>query len=177
MKQNYLLLSHGCALPSPDPSRASCTRQPLLSLTISCHQLLCGIPSREYFLRHGGSSLRFRPRAWKRVMAKHHPDLIFCRKQAGVAIGRLCEKCDGKCVICDSYVRPCTLVRICDECNYGSYQGRCVICGGPGVSDAYYCKECTIQEKDRDGCPKIVNLGSSKTDLFYERKKYGFKKR
>lgn len=55
---------------------------------------------------------------------------------------------DGKCVICDSYVRPCTLVRICDECNYGSYQGRCVICGGPGVSDAYYCKECTIQEKD-----------------------------
>jgi len=64
------------------------------------------------------------------------------------AIGRLCEKCDGKCVICDSYVRPCTLVRICDECNYGSYQGRCVICGGPGVSDAYYCKECTVQEKD-----------------------------
>ena len=117
-----------------------------------------------------------------------------------MAIGRLCEKCDGRCVICDSYVRPCTLVRICDECNYGSYQGRwvnlirvsfkiflrffileiylrCVICGGPGISDAYYCKECTVQEKDRDGCPKIVNLGSSKTDLFYERKKYGFKKR
>uniref|UniRef100_A0A1A9UCQ5 Uncharacterized protein n=1 Tax=Glossina austeni TaxID=7395 RepID=A0A1A9UCQ5_GLOAU len=23
-----------------------------------------------------------------------------------VAIGRLCEKCDGKCVICDYYVRP-----------------------------------------------------------------------
>jgi hypothetical protein len=51
-------------------------------------------------------------------------------------------------VICDSYVRPATLVRICDECNYGSYAGRCVICGGIGVSDAYYCKECTIQEKD-----------------------------
>ena len=51
-------------------------------------------------------------------------------------------------MICDSYVRPCTLVRICDECNYGSYQGRCVTCGGPGVSDAYYCKECTVQEKD-----------------------------
>ena len=64
------------------------------------------------------------------------------------AIGRLCEKCDGKCVICDSYVRPSTLVRICDECNYGSYQGRCVICGGPGISDAYYCRECTILEKD-----------------------------
>uniref|UniRef100_A0A8C6SJR7 PHD finger protein 5A n=1 Tax=Neogobius melanostomus TaxID=47308 RepID=A0A8C6SJR7_9GOBI len=103
-------------------------------------------------------------------MAKHHPDLIFAENKRVLVS-------DGKCVICDSYVRPCTLVRICDECNYGSYQGRCVICGGPGVSDAYYCKECTIQEKDRDGCPKIVNLGSSKTDLFYERKKYGFKKR
>ena len=140
------------------------------------------------------------------------------------AIGRLCEKCDGKCPICDSYVRPATLVRVCDECNYGSYEGRCVICGGLGVSDAYYCKECTLLEKDvsarrglagllagwlacwlaggegrrgqaqggwrasttmpqrhpcpplhtclqRDGCPKIVNLGSAKTDLFYERKK------
>ena len=136
-------------------------------------------------------------------MAKHHPDLIMCRKQPGIgvsprraaisttpspateekgplsalapvpdpgmyrvraaAVGRLCEKCDGKCPVCDSYVRPCVLVRICDECNYGSYQGRCVICGGPGISDAYYCKECNQQEKDRDGCPKIINLGSSKT--------------
>src|SRR4051812_43316066 len=52
----------------------------------------------------------------------------------------MCVQCDGRCVICDSYVRPCTLVRICEECNYGSYAGRCVICGGPGTSDAYYCK-------------------------------------
>ena len=29
----------------------------------------------------------------------------------------------------------------------------------------------------RDGCPKIVNLGAARTDLFYERKKYGFKPR
>ena len=28
-------------------------------------------------------------------MAKHHPDLVFCRKQPGIMIGRLCEKCDG----------------------------------------------------------------------------------
>jgi hypothetical protein len=37
--------------------------------------------------------------------------------------------------------------------------------------------ECTRLEKDRDGCPKIVNLGASRTDLFYERKKsMGFKR-
>ena len=57
-------------------------------------------------------------------MAKHHPDLVFCRKQPGIAIGRLCEKCDGKCVICDSLVRPHVLVHICDECNYGSFEVR-----------------------------------------------------
>lgn len=39
-----------------------------------------------------------------------------------IAIGRLCEKCDGRCVICDSYVRPHALVHICDECNYGSFE-------------------------------------------------------
>jgi PHD finger-like domain-containing protein 5A len=84
---------------------------------------------------------------------------------------------DGKCVICDSFVNPAVLVRVCDECNYGSFEGRCCVCGGVGVTDAYYCRECVQQEKDRDGCPKIVNLGATKTDLFYERKKYGFKRR
>lgn len=78
--------------------------------------------------------------------------------QKGHAVTKGCAVLagDGKCVICDSYVRPCTLVRICDECNYGSYQGRCVICGGPGVSDAYYCKECTIQEKDVSCYPSHI---------------------
>ncbi|KAL5492104.1 INI1 [Sanghuangporus sanghuang] len=109
-------------------------------------------------------------------MSKHHPDLIMCRRQPGIAIGRLCEKCDGKCPVCDSYVRPETLVRICDECNFGTYGGRCIICGSPGISDAYYCAECTRLEKDRDGCPKIVNLGASRTDLFYERRRLGFTK-
>jgi len=103
-------------------------------------------------------------------------DLIMCRRQPGIgerwcscskpfadhfclAIGRLCEKCDGKwCAInyiasilqvngiyspvCDSYVRPETLVRICDECNFGTYGGRCIICGSPGTlhnpSDIYF---------------------------------------
>lgn len=37
-----------------------------------------------------------------------------------------------------------------------------------GISDAFYCFECTRLEKDRDGCPKIINLGSSRTDLFYQ---------
>lgn len=31
-------------------------------------------------------------------------------------------------------------------------------------------------ELQRDGCPKIVNLGSAKTDLFYARKQFGAKR-
>ena len=99
-------------------------------------------------------------------------DLVMCRKQPGIAIGRLCDKCDGKCPVCDSYVRPTTLVRICDECSFGNYQNKCVVCGGEGISDAFYCFECTRLEKDRDGCPKIINLGSSRTDLFYQKKNF-----
>ncbi|MES1916605.1 MAG: hypothetical protein MHM6MM_008414 [Cercozoa sp. M6MM] len=105
-------------------------------------------------------------------MAKHNPDLMMCRKQPGTAVGRLCARCDGKCVICDSYVRPYQQVRICEECNFGNFEGRCIICGGTGESDAYYCYECVLLEKDRDGCPRIVNLGTSRKDHFYNQKKY-----
>lgn len=104
-------------------------------------------------------------------MAKHHPDLVMCRKQPGIAIGKLCEKCEERCVICDSYVRPATIVRLCDECNYGANHGRCIICGGTGASDAYYCKECTQCERDRDGCPRIINLGQARMDAFYDHKR------
>lgn len=105
-------------------------------------------------------------------MSRHHPDLVMCRKQTGISIARLCEKCDGKCPSCDSYVRPTTLARVCDECSFGNYQNKCIVCGGEGISDAFYCFECTRLEKDRDGCPKIINLGSSRTDLFYQRKNF-----
>ncbi|KAJ2057102.1 kinesin-like nuclear fusion protein [Coemansia sp. S146] len=89
-------------------------------------------------------------------MARHHRDLMFCRQLPGIAVGSLCEKCDGKCIICDSLVQPEKPVHICDECNFGSHQGRCIVCNGKGVSDAHYCRECTRLEKDRDGCPKIT---------------------
>ncbi|ERE73930.1 PHD finger-like domain-containing protein 5A-like protein [Cricetulus griseus] len=47
--------------------------------------------------------------------------------------------------------------------------GRRVICGGPGVSDAYYCKECIIQENDAKNinCRKerIFSNGTWKLDV------------
>ena len=122
------------------------------------------------------------------MAARHHPDLVMCRKLPGIskhspseltnllAIGKLCDKCDGRCALCDSYVRPTEPVRICDECNFGAQRDRCIVCGAPGQHEAYYCRECCIQEKDRDGCPKIVNIGSARLDMFYERKKYDTKR-
>ena len=133
-------------------------------------------------------------------MAKHHPDLIMCRKQPGIGMFEISDFCPthcayahlflspaavGRCarnatasVQCALHVTAALLVRICDECNYGSYQVRpndpfippncrsfpscllmvvstvqlfhravCGSAGGPGISDAYYCKECTNQEK------------------------------
>jgi PHD finger-like domain-containing protein 5A len=46
------------------------------------------------------------------------------------------------------------------------------VCDAPGTSDAYYCRECVALEKDRDGCPKVVNVGQGRTDAYYERRKF-----
>jgi hypothetical protein len=42
--------------------------------------------------------------------------------------------------------------------------------GSRGTADAFYCRECVVQESDRDGCPRVVNLGVARMDLFYHRK-------
>lgn len=88
----------------------------------------------------------------------------------GTTRGQLCEKCDGKCPVCDSYVNPVEEVRICDECAFGNVQ-RCIVCGSIASCPAYFCAECTRLEKDRDGCPNILNLGSSRIDTHYEKRK------
>ena len=108
-------------------------------------------------------------------MAKHHPDLVLCRRTAGAGLGRLCARCEGKCPVCDSYVRPTAPVRVCDECNFGPAAEKCVICAAPGAAGAFYCKSCVRLEKDREGCPRVINLGAARVDRHYERKRYQFR--
>ncbi|SCU88342.1 LAMI_0D09736g1_1 [Lachancea mirantina] len=103
-------------------------------------------------------------------MSRHQLDLVMCLKQPGTFIGKVCDRCDGRCPTCDSYVRPKYKVRICQECAFGANANRCVICGQYGNNDAHYCWECCRLEKNRDGCPKIVNVGSNKLNKHYERK-------
>jgi len=104
-------------------------------------------------------------------MFKHNTDIILCSKLVGNNIGKLCDKCDGRCPICDSYVKPFSLVRICDDCSNQSLNNeKCIVCGYPGKNEAYFCKSCVILEKDREGCPKVINLGVSRKDYIFNKK-------
>lgn len=61
------------------------------------------------------------------------------RVPLSVCTRRVRRPADGPTInspICDSYVRPAELVRICDECNFGTYGGRCIVCGGHGEFQA-----------------------------------------
>lgn len=103
-------------------------------------------------------------------------------------------------MLCDSYIRPAVPVKLCIQCASSSQVisnapsalasstsgssnistnligavtvWRCVICDAPSATHtAYYCRECAVLEKDRDGCPKATNMASARLDMWYERKK------
>lgn len=106
---------------------------------------------------------------------KVNPELTLCLKQPGITVAKVCTKCDGKCPLCDSYVRPHRIAHLCDECP----SNRCIICGGSaaGLVDAMFCLECCRLERDRDGCPRIVNVGHSRLDYFYSKRQNAFNPR
>uniref|UniRef100_A0A0E0BJ98 PHF5-like protein n=1 Tax=Oryza glumipatula TaxID=40148 RepID=A0A0E0BJ98_9ORYZ len=107
-------------------------------------------------------------------MAKLQAELVRCSRQPGAAVGRVCAAHDGRRVACDSMVRPAVPARVCDGCSgggggHGSRSERCLVCGaGEGgaaaVADAYFCRSCVQMEKDRDGCPAVVNAGTARRD-------------
>ncbi|RLV95736.1 Pre-mRNA-splicing factor RDS3 [Spathaspora sp. JA1] len=110
-------------------------------------------------------------------MSRHQYDLIQCMKQPGKSLGLVCSQCDGKCPICDSFVKPSAKVYICHDCSLGHLYNKCILCSNYlgdncelGVP-ANYCLECVRQEKHREGCPRIVNIGSSKSDMIFQKKK------
>ena len=55
---------------------------------------------------------------------------VKCGKLPGTSIGKLCERCDGKCIICGSFApRQQILVKICTECDSESgNQTLCISC-------------------------------------------------
>lgn len=109
-------------------------------------------------------------------MARHQQDLVLCRQQPGVAPGYLCNACDGRCPICDSHANQELLVHVCDECAFRQHaerkEGRCVICSNRASNPAYYCHQCVLLERDRDGCPKVKNLSIQKRDYHHTAKTF-----
>jgi PHD finger-like domain-containing protein 5A len=107
-------------------------------------------------------------------MARHQKDLYMCRNQPGQSPGYLCQHCDGRCPVCDSHANQEALVKLCDECavRQQNKKGRCVICGAAGECLAYYCHECVLVERDRDGCPRVKNVSNQRRDAHHEAKKY-----
>ncbi|KAL3233815.1 hypothetical protein RNJ44_03855 [Nakaseomyces bracarensis] len=105
-------------------------------------------------------------------MSKHQSDLVMCLNPVGINLGQLCDKCDGRCPVCDSYVRPRSRVHICDPCAFGKQSSQCIICGAPNSRiQAYYCWECSKLGKDRVGCPRVINVGTNKIDRYFGSKK------
>lgn len=109
-------------------------------------------------------------------MSRHQYDLVQCMKQPGRAVGLVCQQCEDRCPICDSYVKATTKVRICESCNFGHLGNKCILCtnflgnNNENGVPAYYCLECVRMEKDREGCPRILNVGSLKSDLIFKKK-------
>ncbi|GMM30524.1 U2 snRNP complex subunit [Martiniozyma asiatica (nom. inval.)] len=91
-------------------------------------------------------------------MPRHQPDLVNCLKLPGRNIGLVCPKCDGTCPGCDSVVNAKLPARVCDDCAYDT----CILCGSKAkpLTQSYYCRECVVLERDRDGCPRVLNVAS-----------------
>lgn len=105
-------------------------------------------------------------------MSRHQYDLVQCMKQPGSKVGKVCSNCDGRCPICDSFVKPTSQVRVCHDCSQGHVLTKCILClNNHNDITAYYCLECVRLEKHREGCPRILNIGSSKSDMLFNKKK------
>lgn len=96
-----------------------------------------------------------------------------CRSRTGPNKARLCQICSDRCARClnninEFYESP---AYICGECAFGDSKDRCIICSSYGVMQAFYCRECVLMGKDRDGCPKRSNTHISHSDVYFERKR------
>lgn len=103
-------------------------------------------------------------------MSRHQFDLVQCMKMPLLAPGLVCTNCDGRCPICDLYVKPTAPVLVCHGCTMGPVSHKCIVCGNflgdsneNGVPSSY-CFECVQTEKHREGCPRVVNVGNLKSE-------------
>ena len=104
-------------------------------------------------------------------MARNQPDLLTCGNRPSPELAKLCDVCEGRCPICDSHSNLTTPLHICGDCSFGELKDRCIICSSPATHIAMCCRDCVLLGKDRDGCPRVINVGISRNDRTYERKR------
>ena len=96
-----------------------------------------------------------------RKMALRHSGVEqqMCRRICGTHEGKVCDAHERRCVICDCMCDMTETVFICDDCSFvGKDDARCIVCNKtPAVEKAFYCRACVLLEKDRDGCPRVLN--------------------
>lgn len=99
-------------------------------------------------------------------MLRHsRQDIVLCRKRTGATPGYVCSHHEGHCVLCDigfdditPTMRP---VFLCDDCGLAGESGgdQCIMCGRREITErAFYCHYCVAMQKDRDGCPRALNM-------------------
>lgn len=75
-------------------------------------------------------------------------DLVMCRATTGKSIGKTCDYCTDRCILCECPVNLVKTVRLCDECSFDFLKDRCVICNSEAKNEAKYCRNCVLLEKD-----------------------------
>lgn len=91
-----------CSLPSSSSRASNKRRKASVRARSSSLRASCSLPPSSLWCADGYKYVQVRSCAARcffpiyTSLHRHHPDLILCRKPSGIAIGRLCEKCDGR---------------------------------------------------------------------------------
>lgn len=104
-------------------------------------------------------------------MATHQNDHQICYNSVGPYEGKVCDRCDGKCVSCDSMNNLVYGVKVCDICHSASKYD-CILCGArnQAKNQSFYCYQCYMNEVHKDGCPRVTNTGINQLDKHYQKK-------
>ena len=96
---------------------------------------------------------------------------VRCGRLQGRQAGQVCERCSDQCVGCEADRHLREEARVCDACAAQlltslplrrGVAAVCIQCGGKGaVQTAYFCRECVLLMRDRDGCPRVLTVGGA----------------
>ncbi|KAL0229886.1 hypothetical protein PCE1_003450 [Barthelona sp. PCE] len=108
-------------------------------------------------------------------MSRHQQDTKLCGKQQANIFSVVCQRCSGKCIVCDSHVNLVKRAKMCITCATNQNES-CVVCStdikeGDPTFPGEYCRECVLLERDKDGCPATGSVSITRIDDFYHKRR------